>query len=827
MSKIEFTKTSLHNHFGGVHAEYSRCGTSSSPNFDLIQAQEKLDNAAENGYQLIGMTNHNHFWKDEYEELVDYIKDKEYDIFLIPGSELDIIDETSGLKKYLHVVILVNPQANLEDFKNKITEFTSLNSENAINIKQLTELASMQKSILIPHGNKQKKRGTIKNLPTFDNIISIKDFFPIMMEDSTSAQRTILESKIRAHLTSDEYEWFENLASISSLDQGVDFSQITEPTYIWGEPSFDSLFYCAIIGKDRVLRETDISEKSKYIKKIEIKNDGGVLSSGSLTFSHGLNSIIGNSGSGKTLLLNLINLKLTGKNLNNAISSTDSNYDKMYEKTEISIYDNDNRLINHGDINVFEGENLYRQIVSTLTHDREKLLKDLNAMPLFNKTQSLVDEFNKKLNQYITERISIDKGHDLINESMVKIFASTEYLRSNKSVPGSIEYIIDSTLKTKQEKLNIDLGKNDEKLLLVKSSFDEILNMLNKYQLHEENSNLLRIKFKLLKRILLKKNELKKDNVNLRASLGIKSKLATIVGEYNATIGQRTKTVNESKQNLSDESETVINQIKRNILLKMNLEIPFLNEGKFLESVEKNDQIIKLENFEVNKKILYEDIIEYFDSSIGNAQGKLRKTEFATSKGINENLYPINLFDGNSVKNFAEIFVNKKYTNSSIFKLIPDKFIKYDIMIKNMDGNYQLINSLSAGQLSKIYINLLIDSRLEAVKNNAIILYDQPDNNLEKTFILEILGKKLADLKKTYQVIITTHEPLLVVNSDSNSIIKAENDPVTGVNNIKYENLTMYDVGDKLAAIDKIAKLIDGSHEAIKKRNQIYGGLNL
>jgi DNA repair ATPase RecN len=113
------------------------------------------------------------------------------------------------------------------------------------------------------------------------------------------------------------------------------------------------------------------------------------------------------------------------------------------------------------------------------------------------------------------------------------------------------------------------------------------------------------------------------------------------------------------------------------------------------------------------------------------------------------------------------------------------------------------------------------------MENNAVILYDQPDNNLEKTFILETLGRKLADLKRTYQVIITTHEPLLVVNSDSNSIIRAENNSVAGVNKIKFDNLTMYDIGDKIAAIEKIAKLIDGSHAAIKKRNQIYGGFNL
>ena len=180
-----------------------------------------------------------------------------------------------------------------------------------------------------------------------------------------------------------------------------------------------------------------------------------------------------------------------------------------------------------------------------------------------------------------------------------------------------------------------------------------------------------------------------------------------------------------------------------------------------------------------------------------------------------------------SVEQFANIFIEQKYTNDSIFRFVSDKFISFKIMIKDLENSYKDIETLSAGQLSKIYINILIDTKLKAMENNAIILYDQPDNNLEKRFILEILGKKLNELKKKYQVIITTHEPLLVINSDSNSIILATNDPVNGKNSISFENLSMYDVGNKEAAVDKVASLIDGSRKAIRLRNQIYGGINV
>ena len=148
------------------------------------------------------------------------------------------------------------------------------------------------------------------------------------------------------------------------------------------------------------------------------------------------------------------------------------------------------------------------------------------------------------------------------------------------------------------------------------------------------------------------------------------------------------------------------------------------------------------------------------------------------------------------------------------------------VTIKNLDGVFQNIESLSAGQLSKIYIKSLIDNKMKLYENNAIIVYDQPDNNLEKKFILDILCDKLLKLKKSYQIFITTHEPLLVVNADSNTIIQAVNEKlVGGKNSIIYKNLSFISKTSKENVVKEIAEIIDGSHDAIKLRNQIYGGM--
>ena len=135
---------------------------------------------------------------------------------------------------------------------------------------------------------------------------------------------------------------------------------------------------------------------------------------------------------------------------------------------------------------------------------------------------------------------------------------------------------------------------------------------------------------------------------------------------------------------------------------------------------------------------------------------------------------------------------------------------------------------MSAGELSKTYINNLLDMQIDSGGSNLVILFDQPDNNLEKKFILNELVSKINDLRIHYQVFITTHEPLLVVNADSNNIIEARNDKsaVSAKNKISYKNLSFVkNANTKEEMVSIIAELVDGSYEAIKERKKIYGGM--
>ena len=828
MKKEEFTKTSLHNHFGGAGADYTIDSTGEH-SFDINYAKQMIDRAEEKNYQLLTMTNSNHLWLNEYKMLTTYIDSKGFEMALVPGVELNIVNDYSLKKedrKYLHLIVLIDPKSDLETFCNRLDQYIKNNKENSINIKQLIELVIDYKTILIPHGKKQEGsngRGGITNSATFNDILCVKDFIPIMIEDNTQSQRKTFEIKIKSMLSEDNYEWLkERAASISSLDRLKDFSNIIEPTYIWGEPSFDSLFYATIIGKNRIFREADIIKKSRYIKRITIKNHGGVLNDSEINFSHGLNSIIGNSGSGKTLLLNLIKNKLTGENLQNAVSSSSSDYADMYKESTIEMYDNNDNPIDIGEFNVFEGENLYRQIVSSINNNKVEILKSLNAVPTYYETRQIINNFNSQLNTYITQRIKISKIMEEIDESLIKIVASAEYLKTNKQAENNVEYLINPSIYTRRKDIINSMSEIKKDLIKAKNIYSELNIMLSKYKIDENQFQMDDLFFKLFKNMKLTYYTENKNRINNEAKIRYSQKISKVVTEYNSIVGERAKVTLESKQILNNEAENIVNLLKEKIKLENNLIVPTLDVEKIKDSIHINSDIIKLEDISIYRDFEYDDLTLFFDNVIGNGREKLNKTLFSYYKTNS-----LNLFDKNSVEQFANIFIEQKYSNDNIFRFVSDKFISYKIMIKDLENNYKDIETLSAGQLSKIYINILIDTKLKAMENNAIILYDQPDNNLEKRFILEILGKKLNELKKKYQVIITTHEPLLVINSDSNSIILATNDPINGKNSINFENLWMYDVGDKEAAVDKVASLIDGSRKAIKLRNQIYGGINI
>ena len=826
MQYEEFIKISLHNHFGGKGAD-RELNSTTQYSFDLTYAKSQINSAKTNGFEIIGFTNKNKFVAKDYNNLKEHCNSQ--DILLLPGVEFDLVNdlklETKD-QKFLHTVVIFSPDIDLNELESKIDECISINKINAITIDDLVDKILQKKCIIIPHGEKQKnkERGIEDNIPQFQQISNMAYYIPIMIEDNKKIHTKILKAKLSHELSEENYKYISiNVPSVSAADRS-DFSKIKEPTFLWGEKSFDSLYFASIMGQTRIMREADLNTKVKYIKKIEIINKGGTLQDCVLDCSHGLNTIIGNSGSGKTLLLNLINKKLTGNNLISAVSSSKCDYDDLYEDSEIIIYDNEDKEINKNDINVFEGENLYKQIISTLSSDKAELLELLDVHLNFLKFDKIFETLNNEIKNYISNRLERRDYENKLEKQIKLLISSIEFLKVNKVSEKYVEYIKNSTINTKIQKTEESIAEYENDLENFDSSFKILKTLLEKYDVNNI-VELEKICKEFIKQNSLKTLKEKKNLINYNTKTEIDNKMYEIVGLYNSAIGNKHKSVLESKQNVENATEEIIKCLKKLTILDLQLKVPFINYSDLLNCIELNENDnARLSNVKIKIEYDYDELQYLFNPSIGSSQLKVNKSQF---KKIFENDKKINITKKEDIKRILEVFLENLENNIYNFiEPIKKDIINYDIEIKNLDGEFQNIASLSAGQLSKIYIKSLIDNKMKLYENNAIIVYDQPDNNLEKKFILDILCDKLLELKKSYQIFITTHEPLLVVNADSNTIIQAVNEKlVGGKNSISFNNLSFITKTSKENVVKEIAEIIDGSHDAIKLRNQIYGGM--
>ena len=98
------------------------------------------------------------------------------------------------------------------------------------------------------------------------------------------------------------------------------------------------------------------------------------------------------------------------------------------------------------------------------------------------------------------------------------------------------------------------------------------------------------------------------------------------------------------------------------------------------------------------------------------------------------------------------------------------------------------------------------------------ILIDQPEDNISNSSIVSDLVDDLSALRNSRQVILVTHNPLLVVNLDVDNVIVLEREG----EKLKAHGgcLESTDDGDIL---DMVANHMDGGRDAIRKRLKLYG----
>lgn len=138
--------------------------------------------------------------------------------------------------------------------------------------------------------------------------------------------------------------------------------------------------------------------------------------------------------------------------------------------------------------------------------------------------------------------------------------------------------------------------------------------------------------------------------------------------------------------------------------------------------------------------------------------------------------------------------------------------------IKKQDTNEAIIGN-TFGEKALIYYEVLLDQNLS---DQDVIIIDQPEDNISNKRISKELSSAIQKLRDRSQIILVTHNPLLVVNLDVDNVVIA-----SGARNAsgKFElSLTSGCLEDEeCKALEWIAENMDGGEKALARRLKAYG----
>jgi ABC-type Mn2+/Zn2+ transport system ATPase subunit len=124
--------------------------------------------------------------------------------------------------------------------------------------------------------------------------------------------------------------------------------------------------------------------------------------------------------------------------------------------------------------------------------------------------------------------------------------------------------------------------------------------------------------------------------------------------------------------------------------------------------------------------------------------------------------------------------------------------------------NGKPVDELSPGQRSSAMLPLI------ALAETDPLIIDQPEDNLDNAMVGDTLTRILADLKERRQIIVSTHNPNIVVGGDAEQVVVLD---APGVHTAQVEHTGSI---DDAGVIDAVLTIMEGGREAFDARRKRY-----
>lgn len=532
------------------------------------------------------------------------------------------------------------------------------------------------------------------------------------------------------------------------------------------------------------------------LEELYIKNLA-IIEEISLNFTEKFNIITGETGSGKSIIVESINL-LSGNRFNKDLIGNFSDkteirgvfsfQENQYKEFEDLGYIEDGMMIvsrvfskdgkssiriNSKPVVLKELQKIANELMDIHTqHENQSLFKKekyLEIVDKYNETfigplKIELEKLNKELNFYKSELSKINISEENRNRELEILNYQIEEIES-ANLEGTSEEEIDA----EYEKLS---AMSD-----IKSGIDEFLGYFNRGEYNAEEF--------LLKSLRSIKDVQKYDNEIFE--------FAKRFEEYLISIQDLSIDISTYRENLfyDEERYMYLEQIKTDI---SNLSRKY---GKTLNDIlntlkEKKERKKLLSDFEVNYKDKEEKVrilSEKFMKKCEELSKYRKKNAIIIENAIIKELKELNI-------KYVEFNIKFEKVNPSIHG-----FDSLDFLIStNVDSEVKSLNSVaSGGEVSRVMIGL--KSVFAESDDIDILIFDEIDTGISGR-TAQVVGQKLFNISKKHQVIVITHLPQIAAMGDNH--IKLIKNQEKNKTKVKAENLT------EKSRINEIARLTGG-----------------
>ena len=648
-------------------------------------------------------------------------------------------------------------------------------------------------------------------------------------------------------------------------------------TWVKAKPNFQGLRQSIFEPSDRVQQTDDFIERSfikPYFRKISVQ--GRIFDESDIKFlsqeillNPNMVAIIGGRGTGKSLLLDAVFSRLgncqgsdrvRGVNVENlsitlnqgGVDGADIEFDNLTEDAYTYLHVSQGNIHSYSKDPVSLSNEIKRMLgIRSIPFDpvvSQELVQILGDYRAFVEYWNAKDTNGASINKPNYQNSIIEKNTQLIstltnpqNHALIERYqANSSTINEKKAFTGRSTEIISELTRT--------IGKLNEKLieyngyrdaltkvpLLVADEITKVMNLNNT----SADAHVL---------------ELTRDNDQIRAEFakqGINQDISSLlhkITEYQYAIDQAKEKLGEIDTKTKEYHKYVARRGElggqySSYVESMRLEIDIAFGRLQQHNPEWND-----EQNDLVQHILRD--INIIGTTVFDAEKFYSGLERCINRGK---------FRGSAEKSTTEKLESTFciQTKEDFFRLLTgQKIIKIEdelISIEeffwkdeyfNQGGRYELINYLFSPESIKsfLYVNAEFTYKAKPVSKLSVgqrgtfyvclklatdpfgspFIFDQPEDDLDNEFIVTQLVPLFNIIKKYRQVIIVTHNANLVVNSDAEQVIVADNDGEL----ITYSSGALEDgdvkSGEGVRA--KVCSILEGGHTAFERRERKYG----